>query len=92
MGNPYLKWAFSEAAVHVAEWNEPVDRLLKKLEARHGKGKGKSLLAHKLGRAVYHMLRQGTVFDEAKFLSLPKNQSITPSGAKVMEPTAIIID
>jgi len=70
MGNPYLKWAFSEAAVHVSEWCKPVNALLKKLEARHGKGKGKSLLAHKLGRTVYYMLLRGTVFDEAKFLNL----------------------
>jgi transposase len=77
MGNPYLKWAFSEAAVHVSEYCEPVDWLLKKLEARHGKGKGKSLLAHKLGRTVYHMLRQGTVFDADKFLNLkPKQERV----------------
>ena len=92
MGNPYLKWAFSEAAVHVAEWCEPVDGLLKKLESRHGKGKGKSLLAHKLGRAVYHMLRQGTVFDEAKFLGVPQPQSPKPSGADAIELTTATVN
>jgi transposase len=74
MGNPYLKWAFSEAAVHAAEWCEPVNHLLKKMEARYGKGKGKSLLAHKLGRTVYYMLLRGTVFDEAKFLNIQCRQ------------------
>ena len=69
MGNPYLKWAFSEAAVHMAEYCEPVNRYLKRLESKHGKGQAKSLLAHKVGRAVYHMLQQATVFDEANFLS-----------------------
>jgi transposase len=74
MGNPYLKWAFSEAAVHAAEWSKPIDRLLKKLESRHGKGKGKSLLAHKLGRTVYQILRRGTVFDIDKFLQRKSQQ------------------
>ena len=75
MGNPYLKWAFSEAAVHAAEWCKPVNALLKKLEARHGKGKGKSLLAHKLGRTVYYMLQRGTVFDEARFLNRTRKET-----------------
>ncbi len=34
-----------------------------------GKGKAKSLLAHRIGRAVYYMLQQGKVFDLAKFLT-----------------------
>ena len=36
---------------------------------KHGKGKGKSLLAHKLGRSIYQRLKENQVFDEAKFLS-----------------------
>ena len=74
MGNAYLKWAFSEAAVHVAEYCEPVNDLLKKLESKHGKGKGKSLLAHKLGRVMYHMLLRGSVFDENKFVANGKKE------------------
>ena len=31
---------------------------------RHGKGKALSVLAAKLARAVYYMLRAGQVFDE----------------------------
>ena len=69
IGNPYLKWAFSEAAVHSARLSESLAAYLAKLERKHGKGKGKSFLAHKLGRAVYQMLKEGQVFDEAKFLS-----------------------
>jgi transposase len=69
IGNPYLKWAFSEAAVHAPRYCEPLDTYLAKLERKHGKGKGKSLLAHRLGRAVYYMLQHKQVFDLAKFLA-----------------------
>jgi transposase len=68
IGNPHLKWAFSEAAVHAAHHNESIMKYLRRLESRHGKGRSKSILAHKIGRAVYYMLRRGTVFDEANFL------------------------
>lgn len=69
IGNPYLKWAFSEAAVHAARRCEPIAAHLAKLERKHGKGKGKSLLAHRIGRAVYYMLQNKTVFDLKKFLA-----------------------
>ncbi len=32
------------------------------------KGKALSALAHKIGRCIYFMLRDKTVFDETKFL------------------------
>ena len=44
-------------------------RLLKRLESKHGKGKALSILACKLGRTVYFMLRRGEAFDEKKFLN-----------------------
>jgi transposase len=69
IGNPYLKWAFSEAAVYSARFSEGIRAYLARLERKYGQGKGKSLLAHKLGRTVYHMLKESMVFDEAKFLS-----------------------
>jgi transposase len=67
IGNPYLKWAFSEAAVHVVEYCEPVKKHYNRLARKHGNGKGRSLLAHKLGRSVYHMLLRGQVFDVQRF-------------------------
>jgi transposase len=69
IGNPYLKWAFSEAAVHSSRLSEPIGCYLARLEKKHGKGKAKSLLAHRLGRAVYYMLLRNTVFDLVKFLA-----------------------
>jgi transposase len=67
-GNPYLKWAFSEAAVHAARTCEPIFNLKRKLEQKYGAGKGKSILAHKLGRTAYYMLLRGQLFDLNRFL------------------------
>jgi transposase len=69
MGNVHLKWAFSEAAVTFLRHNREGQQLRARLEKRHGKGKALSILAHKIGRAVYHMLARGTVFSMEKFLA-----------------------
>ena len=37
-------------------------RFLARLEKRHGKGKALSILAHKIGRAVFYMLSRDTCF------------------------------
>jgi len=68
IGNGHLKWAFSEAAVLYLRGNEQAQRYLTKLQKRMSKAKALSALAHKLGRAVFFMLRNKTVFDEQRFL------------------------
>jgi len=69
IGNGYLKWAFSEAAVLYLRGNDNAKRYLAKLQKRMSKGKALSALAHKIGRCVYFMLRDKKVFDEDKFLN-----------------------
>jgi transposase len=69
MGNVHLKWAFSEAAVLFVRHSAEGKKLLARLEKRFGKGKALSILAHKLGRAVYFMLLRGQAFDRARFLA-----------------------
>jgi transposase len=69
MGNVHLKWAFSEAAILFLRHTTEGKELLARLEKKHGKGKALSILAHKLGRAVYYMLARGTVFSMEKFLA-----------------------
>ncbi len=69
MGNVHLKWAFSEAAVLFLRHTKEGKTLLARLEKKHGKGKALSILAHKIGRAVYYMLSRGTVFSTEKFLA-----------------------
>ena len=70
IGNAHLKWAFSEAAALFLKGNEPGKRYLDRLTNKHGKGKALSILAHKLGRAAYFMLKNKKPFDQNKFLGL----------------------
>jgi transposase len=68
IGNAHLKWAFSEAATLFLRNNPEGQKLLSRLEKKHDKGKALSILAHKLGRAVYSMLKRQTAFDMTLFL------------------------
>ena len=67
-GNAWLKWAFSEAAVLSAQKDERIGRLLERLASKLGKAKALSALAHKLGRAFYHVLHTKEVFDVNRFV------------------------
>ncbi len=67
-GNAWLKWAFSEAAALSARKDERIGRLLERLASKLGKPKALSALAHKLGRAFYHMLHTKEVFDVERFV------------------------
>jgi hypothetical protein len=40
---------------------------MKRLERKYGKPKALSVLAHKLGRAVYYMLARKQAFDPQRF-------------------------
>jgi transposase len=68
IGNAHLRWAFSEAAQLFLKSNEPGRKYLAKLTNKHGKGKALSILAHRLGRAVYYMLKNRQGFNMSKFL------------------------
>ena len=68
IGNAHLKWAFSEAAVFFLRGNPEGMKFKKRLEKKHGKAKSLSILAHKLGRAVYYILKRDQAFDMNRFL------------------------
>jgi transposase len=68
IGNAHLKWAFSEAATLFLRGHEPGQTCLARLEKKHAKGKALRILAHKLARAVYCMLKRQTAFDLEQFL------------------------
>jgi transposase len=68
IGNVHLKWAFSEAACLFLRNNAPAQRYHTRLVNKHGKAKALAILAHKLGRAVYFMLRRREAFDPKKAL------------------------
>jgi len=69
IGNAFLKWAFSEAAVLFLRQNPEAQAWLKKLSNKHNKARTLTILAHKLGRAVYFMLQRKTLFDQQRFLN-----------------------
>jgi transposase len=68
IGNASLKWAFSEAAVLFLRNHPAAQKYLARVENKHGKGKALTVLAHKLARAVYDMLKRGVAFDLNAFL------------------------
>ncbi len=67
-GNHYLKWAFSEAAALFLRANPDGQKLYSRLAKKHGKHKALSVLAAKLARAVFFMLRRNTVFEMDRFV------------------------
>ena len=69
IGNAHLKWAFSEAAVLFLRDNPAGQKFLARLEKKHDKGKALTILAHKLARAVYYMLKRKVAFDMKRFLN-----------------------
>ena len=67
IGNAHLKWAFSEAACLLVRESDQAKRFLARKTNKHGKAKALGILAARLGRAVYHMLRQDRAFDCKRF-------------------------
>ena len=68
IGNAHLQWAFSAAATLCWRNNPAGPRYLARLETKHGQGKALPILAHKLARAVYYMLKRHTAFAREKCL------------------------
>ena len=71
IGNAHLKWAFSDAACLFLRGNEQAQLLHDRLVSKHGKPKALSILAHKLGRAVYFMLKRKEPFNMEIFFARP---------------------
>jgi transposase len=69
IGNPHLKWAFSEATILLLRESEQAKKLHQKLVKKNGEGKALGILSNKLGRAVYYMLKNKKAFDMDKFFS-----------------------
>lgn len=76
LGNPYLRWAFGEAAVIAKRDHAVIGPLAQRLEARMNgnKFKANTVVAIKLARAVYYMLKSKTVFAPDRLVAaLSKN-------------------
>ena len=67
IGNAHLKWAFSEAALLMLRELPAAKSHVARLEKKHGKAKALSILAARLGRTVYWMLKRKEAFDATRF-------------------------
>jgi transposase len=67
IGHAHLTWAFSEAAVWFLRDHPAAQKYLARLEKKHDKGKAFIILAQKLARAVYDMLKRKAAFDNDTF-------------------------
>ena len=62
-GNKYLSWAFVEAAHFALRYNESAKRYYERKRSKTNVAVATKALAHKLARAVFHMLKDGKDFD-----------------------------
>jgi transposase len=69
IGNAHLRWAFAEAVCLFLRGSKRAKRFKQKLEKSRGPGKALAILAARLARAVFHMLRKQEAFDEDRFWS-----------------------
>lgn len=65
-GNKYLCWAFMEAAGFASRYEETIQRYYQRKLAKTHKMVARKAVAHKLARACYYVLRDGTDFDVNK--------------------------
>lgn len=69
IGNAHLKWAFSEAALCFPRHSVRGMKYYQRLKKKHGRGKCLTVLAHKIARAVFYMLKRQVVFDPDRFVA-----------------------
>ena len=62
-GNKYLAWAYVEAANFAIRYNPQIKRYYQRKRAKTKGVVATKAVAHKLARACYHILREGSAFD-----------------------------
>jgi hypothetical protein len=78
-------FSFAEAACLFLRSSERAKKWKQKQAAQHGEGKALAIVAARLGRAVYHILRKRAAFDEARFWD--GASSSTPTSASSLSGT-----
>lgn len=93
IGNPYLKWAFSEIG-HSMIRNYPEIQEWYQVQANlHGGIKAHARMRHKIAVAVYYMLKNGVEFDLDRFLGRKTsiNQAENPAHNRTEESEPICV-
>jgi transposase len=70
IGNAHLKWAFSEATLLLIREKQEIKDYHLKLKNKCGKARALAIISHKLGRAVFYMLKNKQAFDIQHFLKI----------------------
>jgi transposase len=68
IGNAHLRWAFGEAACLMLRELPEAQKFTARMEKKHGKAKAISILAARLARTIYWMLKRKEAFDPKRFL------------------------
>ena len=74
IGNPYLKWAFSQASVYAVNHSSEIKRYFERISKTMGNKKARAVLRHKIAVAVYYTLSRKEPFSMEKFLQTPKTK------------------
>lgn len=69
IGNAHLKWAIRTAAMISLRESDQAKKYVDRLTRKYNKGKALGIYTHKLGRAVYFMLKNKRAFDMNHFFS-----------------------
>ena len=67
IGNHHLKWAIKEASILMLRESEKAKAFVARLTRKYNKGKALGIFTHKLGRAIYFMLKNKESFDMKRF-------------------------
>jgi transposase len=69
IGNAHLKWAIRTAAMISLRESEQAKKMVDRLSSKYNKGKALGIYTHKLGRAIYFILKNKRAFDMQQFFS-----------------------
>jgi transposase len=67
IGNAHLRWALGEAVTLLLRESDQAKKWMHRRQKKSGKGKALGILAAKLGRAIYWMLRRKEAFHPKRF-------------------------
>lgn len=79
IGNPYLKWAFSEIAIHMIKDSPETKEWYNTVSTICGASGARARLRHKIAVAVFHMLKKNVAFDEFKFFNITNDRIGSPA-------------
>jgi len=65
-GNPYLAWAFGEAAALAVRFNPRIKRFFERKRSKASAPLAYKAVAHKLARAAYHVMRERVPYEERR--------------------------